>query len=96
MQLVFRHSIRVGKSHRIPELEMALTCKLVAMFAPNRQQTKRLVDLSDFIDMIRHNRDKLDLEKLKRLSGAVYPRGGAVVLRMVEDIDAGRDVRLEQ
>lgn len=94
MKLVFRHSLKIGRTHRIPALEMALACKFVAMLAPNRRQEKRLVDLSDFIDVVRNNRTSLDLDKLERLANLAHPRGGATILRMVADIDAGRDIQL--
>ena len=95
MQMVFRHSIKVGKSHRIPKLEMAIACKLVAMIAPNRQEAEKTCGPERL-----HRRDSSttaissDIAKLKHWPSAVYPRGGAVVLQIVADIDAGRDVRL--
>jgi hypothetical protein len=94
MRLVFRHVVKIGKTHRIPELEMALACKFVAMLAPNRREDKRLVDLGDFINVVRNNRTTLDLGKLEHLANLVRPRGGQAILRMVADIDAGRRVRL--
>jgi hypothetical protein len=95
MQLVFRHSLKIGSTHRIPDLEMALACKFIAMIAPNRREEKRLVDLSDFIDVVKNNRAVLDLAKLQRLADMVKPRGGSMVLRIVQDIDAGRRVRFD-
>src|SRR5262249_35765363 len=55
MQLVFRHTLKVGDTHRIPELEMALVCKFVAMMAPNRRRTKKVIDLGDFMDVVENN-----------------------------------------
>jgi hypothetical protein len=94
MKSVFRHTVKIGRTHRIPELEMALACKFVAMIAPSRREAKRLVDLSDFVDVVENNRAVLDLAKLKRLADMVHPGGGKVVLGMVDDIDAGRRIRL--
>lgn len=94
MKLVFRHTVKIGETHRIPRLEMGLACKFVAMMAPNRRDAKRMLDLGDFIDIVEHNRAILDLGKLERLADLVQPRGGATVLRIIADIDAGRRVRL--
>ena len=93
MRLVFRHAVRIGKTHRIPELEMALACKYLAIISPNRREAKRLVDLGDFVDVVENMRSSLDLDKLKHLADLVQPRGGEAILRMVADIDAGRRVR---
>jgi hypothetical protein len=93
-QVIFRHTIRVGDTHRIPDLEMALASKFAAMVSPNRVQAKKLIDAGDFVDVVTHNRSDLDLAKLKRLGDKVYPDGGAEILRLVEDIDAGRPIHL--
>jgi hypothetical protein len=95
VQVVFRNTIRVGKTHRIPTLEMALASKFVAMLSPTRKYAKKLVDLGDFVDVVQHNRQVLDLEKLRRLGDKVYPNGGKRLLEMVADIDAGRTIRIE-
>lgn len=93
-QVVFRHTIPVGDTHRIPDLEMALASKFAAMVSPNRAPAKKLVDAGDFVDVITYNRDDIDLQKLKRLGDKVYPDGGAEIIRMIEDIDAGRQIQL--
>jgi hypothetical protein len=93
-QVVFRHTLPVGQTHRIPDLEMALAAKFAAMVSPNRLPDKKLIDAGDFVNVVRHNRDKINLQKLKRLGDKVYPDGGAEILRRVEDIDAGRPFRL--
>jgi len=92
MQMVFRHTLKIGDTHRIPELEMALACKFVAMMAPNRRDAKKMVDLGDFIDVVQNKRDVLDLEKLKRFAGPLFPKGGTAIMRLVEEIDSGRPV----
>jgi hypothetical protein len=94
MKLVFRHTVKIGKTHRIPELEMALVCKFVAMVAPNRREAKRLVDFGDFVDVVENQRATLDLGKLEHLADLVRPRGGQAILRLVADINAGRRIRL--
>lgn len=92
IQVVFRHTIRVGVTHRIPTLEMALASKFVALLSPTRGVAKKLLDLADLVDVIQHNRQVLDLEKLKRLGDKVYPNGGQRLLEMVADLDAGRQI----
>jgi len=93
-RLVFRYTIPVGDTHRIPDLEMALASKFAAMTSPHRERAKRLVDAGDFVDVIMHNRVNVDLRKLKRLGDQVYPNGGQEILRIVEDIDADRPIQL--
>lgn len=93
MQLVFRHTIPIGKSHRIPTLEMALVSKFIAMTAPNRRRDKRAIDFGDFMNVVQNNRSSLDLEKLKKLADTVQ-HGGARILKLIEDIDTGREVQL--
>jgi hypothetical protein len=93
MQAVFRHSVKIGKTHRIPDLEMVLLSKFVAMTAPNRREDKRSVDLGDFINVVNNNRAVLDIAKLQRLASLVG-QGGSRIVKIVEDIDAGRRVQL--
>lgn len=95
LQAVFRNTLAVGKTHRIPTLEMALVSKFVAILAPTRRQAKKLVDMGDFVDVVEHNRALLDLKKLRRLADRVHAGGGVKILRMIEEIDAGRTLRIE-
>jgi hypothetical protein len=93
-QVVFRHTIAVGDTHEIPDLEMALASKFAAMVSPNRDPAKKMIDAGDFIDVIRHNRADLDVRKLRRLAERVYSGGGTEIVRMLKDIDAGRTIQL--
>src|SRR5262249_24923722 len=93
-QIVFRYTIPVGDTHRIPDLEMALASKFAVMVSPNRAPDKELIDAGDFVNVVQHNRDQIDLPKLKKLGDKVYPDGGAEMMRLIEDIDAGRPIRL--
>lgn len=93
-KLVFRHTVAVGETHDIPDLEMVLVSKFAAMTSPRRNPAKKMVDGGDFIDVVSTNRQALDLDKLKRLADKVYPGGGAEILRMIEDVDAGRTIQL--
>ena len=90
MKMVFRHTVKIGKTHRIPDLEMMLVCKFMAMTAPNRRNAKKLVDWGDFTDVVETNRVVLDLNKLQRLADLAQPSGGFTILKIVEDIDSGR------
>ncbi len=93
-QTVFKNTIPVGDTHRIPDLEMALVSKFAAMISPTRPEDKKYIDAGDFINMVRSNRDDIALEKLRRLGEAVYNGGGAEVVRFVENIKAGRRLQL--
>jgi len=92
-QAVFRNSISVGKTHRIPTLEMALVSKFMAIISPTRRQAKKLIDMGDFVDVVQHNRAVLNLRKLRRLAETANPGTGAKIIRMVADIDAGRAIQ---
>jgi hypothetical protein len=93
-RIVFRHTIPVGDTHEIPNLEMALVSKFAAMVSPNRRWAKKHVDAGDFIDVVEFNRDNLDLKKLKRLADKVYPDGSAEIMQLVDDILAGRPIHI--
>jgi len=92
--IVFRHSIAVGDTHRIPDLEMALASKFAAMVSPNRAPDKKLIDAGDFVNVVQHNRADINLQKLKKLGDKVYPDGGSEIMRLIDDIDAGRQIQL--
>jgi hypothetical protein len=94
IQIVFRHTVAIGDSHRIPDLEMAMASKLAAMCGANRRLDKRMLDRADFTNMALTNRAILNLDKLKRLAAKVHPKGGAMIEQLIADIDAGRDPQL--
>ena len=93
-RVAFRYTVAVKRSHQIPDLEMAIAAKFAAMISPRREQRKKFVDANDFIDMVDHNQDVIDLGKLKRLADKVYKGGGAEILKMVADIKAGRQIKI--
>lgn len=93
-QMVFRHAIRIGQSHRIPDLEMALVSKFAAMVSPNRQKSKKIIDAGDFADIVEHQGKEIDLAKLRRLAEMVYRGGGTEILQLVDDISAGRPIQI--
>lgn len=90
---VFENTIQVAESHRIPDLEMALTTKYAAMISPQRALDKKYIDAADFIRIVRYNHEDLDLNKLNNLGETVFVGGGKELLKFVDDVLAGR--RLE-
>jgi len=84
-----------GLRYRIPVLEAALANKYGAMLNPDRDLGKRAIDAVDFLHMVRHTndagREPLDLDQLSALGELVWPGGGgAEILRLVEQVKAGR------
>jgi hypothetical protein len=94
MRLVFRHTVAVGKSHRIPDLEMAIVSKFLASRGPNRSRLRRSQDLLDLMNMVVTNRGSLDDEKLRRLADKATRHGGDDLTRIIRDIDAGRSIEI--
>jgi hypothetical protein len=92
-KVAFRYSLAVGETHRIPDLELALVTKFAAMVPPNRIQSKKLIDGGDFVDMVTENLGDIDEEKLQTLACLVYLRGGAEIIQLVRDIEAGRRIQ---
>ncbi len=94
IQVVFRHTVAIEDTHRIPTLEMAIVSKFVAMLSTTRKQSKRQIDLGDFMNIIENNRTAIDLQKLAQLSDDVHPHGGALIRKLIEEMDAGHTIRL--
>jgi hypothetical protein len=92
LQAVFKNSVAVGRSHRIPNLEMALVSKFAAMVSPYREQSKKLLDAADFVNMVINNLASIDAKKLKKLADLVYADGGIEILGLLADIKAGRRI----
>ena len=93
-QAVFKHKIAVGDTHSIPDLEMILVCKYAAMISRTRDDDKRHTDAGDFINMVRTNQQRIDLDEHRQLGELVSLGGGAEVHKYVEDIEAGRRLRI--
>jgi len=93
-KLVSRHSIAIGDTHRVPDLEMTLASKFVAMCAPNRAMDKQFLDAGDFINVVQHHRAGLDVSKLKYLAGRINQGYDTKVAKIIKDIDAGRMIQL--
>jgi hypothetical protein len=90
----FEFNVPIGRTHRIPDLEMALASKFAAMVSPNRRPDKKLIDAGDFVNIVITNRKDIDLNKLAGLANRVYSDGGAEILQLIKDIDAGRQIKL--
>lgn len=91
---VFNHTVRVGKTHEIPDLEMALAAKFAAMTSANREARKKMLDGGDFITIAQFNSQKIDRDKLRALGELVFPQGGDTVISLLDDALAGRILKL--
>ncbi len=81
--------------YRIPTLEAALSNKYGAMLTPGRDMVKRGQDAVDFTAMVKHSLDEgrqpIDLAALEKLGEMVWPGGGGKeILRLVEEVKAGK------
>ncbi|HEV3339585.1 MAG TPA: hypothetical protein VG125_04495 [Pirellulales bacterium] len=90
----FKNCVRVGDTHNVPNLELALAAKFAAMVSRNREIAKKYLDASDFTQMALRNRARINVERLRELGDAVYPDGGQELERFVDDVLAGRRLRL--
>lgn len=90
---------KLGIRYRVPSLEEALANKYGAMLTPNRKPDKRHVDAADFTRMVRRSteqgRKPIDLKRLEILGEMVWPGGGKEILRLVNEVKAGKAINLE-
>ena len=91
---VFANCVHVDCRYNVPNLEMALAAKFGAMRSPDRDLPQRYADAGNFAEMVTRNHARIDFDRLRRLGDAVYPGGGDEILRFVEDVKAGRMLRL--
>jgi hypothetical protein len=89
-----------GFRYRIPALEAALSSKYGAMLNPTRRLDQRMQDTVDFTRMVQHSQDEgqqpIDLDRLKLLGEKVWPGGGGnEILRLVEEVKAGKAIHLD-
>ncbi|MGE3804999.1 MAG: hypothetical protein AB7K24_10035, partial [Gemmataceae bacterium] len=89
LEAAFTHSQRVGRTHAIPTLEMALALKFAAMISPDRRYDKKLQDGADFVNITNTNLSAISRGKLKELGEMVYAGGGDEILGIVDNIAAG-------
>ncbi len=84
-----------NQQYRVPSLEAALANKYGAMLTPTRDMLKRGQDAVDFAAMVKHSQDEgrqaIDLATLEALGEMVWPGGGGKeILRLVEEVKAGK------
>jgi hypothetical protein len=94
MQGVFRNTVAIKDTHRIPTLEMALVSKYSAMTSPNRKRVKRMQDLTDFASIVEFNRAVIVMERLRQLGDKLASGAGQRILDLIGDIDAGRNINV--
>jgi hypothetical protein len=90
----YRNSLQIGTTHRIPNLETALVSKFAALVSPHRAYEKKLSDAGDLVDIVKHRLEEINVNRLLRLAEKVYLGGGAEIQQMLEDIQAGRSLRI--
>jgi hypothetical protein len=83
-QAVPDYSVQVGKSHRVPNLEMALALKFAAMESPNRKEIKKAQDAVDFASMAAAHGDEIVEDKLFSFGEMVKNGGGTEILELVK------------
>ena len=93
LKAVARNVYQVGKTHQIPDLEMALALKYAAMLSPSRALKKQRLDEADFIGMVKQNYGIIDKRKLQRLALLAGTQGDKDILAMIEDAYADRPIR---
>lgn len=81
---VQNYSLQVGKTHRVPDLEMALALKFAAMDSPNREVNKKRQDHVDFASMVYAHGGEIEDDKLFSLGEMVKNGGGKEILMLVE------------
>jgi hypothetical protein len=94
-QEVFKNPVKVGKTHYVPNLEIAIACKYAAMISPHRNAEKKLSDAADFTSMAAHNYDDISQDILVSLGEMAKNGGGPEILKWVEDAKAGRIIPLQ-
>jgi hypothetical protein len=95
--VIFKHTKKIDsekESYRVPTLEMALTCKFAPMISLMRVDKKKLIDASDFIDIVEKNGDAIDLDVLAELGDVVYNGGGKEIVELVRKVRAGEKLTL--
>ena len=78
-------SVSVGKTHSVPDLEMALALKFAAMDSPNREANKKRQDHVDFVSMVYAHGDEIADDRLFSLGEMVKNGGGKEILKLVKE-----------
>lgn len=93
-QHAFENAVQTQWGYLVPNLELAIASKFRALVSRNRPEEKLHLDASDFIQIIKRNHEQLDRARLKRLGESVFAEGGEQVLKMVDDVLAGRRLKI--
>jgi hypothetical protein len=91
-QETLKTAVAAGKTHSIPNLEMAVACKFAAMTSPNRTERKRHLDAADLIGIVENHHQDIDHDILFGLGEMVHNGGGTELLKLLDDIQAGRPI----
>lgn len=91
---VFDNAVLTDAGHHVPSAEMAIASKFSALVSRNRPEEKLHLDASDFIQMVKRNHERLDRDRLRQLGDAVYRGGGEELSQRVDDVLAGRRLRI--
>ena len=83
-QNVADYAVLVGKTHRVPGLEMALALKFAAMASPHRKGIKKHQDAVDFESIVAAHGDEIADDKLYSLGEMVKNGGGKEIMKLVE------------
>ena len=89
-KVAMKNTVCVEQSHLVPNLEMMLVCKFAAMTSPNRPRPKKIQDAADFALLVEHNKNDINRQRLARLGETVYHDAGKEVLKLLDDLLAGR------
>ncbi len=87
-QAVPKNAVQVGKTHRVPDLEMALALKYAALESPNREVNKKRQDKVDFVSMVQAHGGEIGEDKLFSLGEMVKSGGGKEIVKLVEEAQA--------
>lgn len=93
-QLVFKNAVEVGKTHRIPDLEMALATKFAAMVSPIRERQRKRQDAVDFGSIVLQHQKEIDRDKLREFGETVYPGGGDEIILIMNNIIEDKPITL--
>lgn len=91
---VFDNSMLTDAGHHVPSAEMAIASKFSAIVSRNRPEEKLHLDASDFIQMVKRNHERLDRDRLRQLGDAASAGGGAELSQRVDDVLAGRRLKI--
>ena len=82
-----------GHKVAVPSLEMALVLKFFSMTSPGRAGDRQFQDAADFMLVVKNNRE-IDTALLLKLGELCFDGGGKEIVKMVEDVRAGRRLEL--